>query len=112
MNLEVGLIGVQHAIHPREELLSAMISVENDGTIGCATKSARCSLPLCPVSIRMKKDLHAIAGCDGSDEMSGSNGTSDGSFLVAVGETFTGEESGTTLRELEDDGGFDIPSGL
>jgi hypothetical protein len=46
--------------------------------------------------------------------VSGSNGTSDGSLLLLgrVLQAFTTKEGGTTLRELEDDGGVDVSCGL
>lgn len=44
--------------------------------------------------------------------MSGSDGTSDRSLLLVVGYTLTGEVSGTSLRDLEDDGGLVVASGF
>jgi hypothetical protein len=79
--LEVSLVGVQHTVEPLEELVSTVIGVENDGD--------------------------TVEGSDGSNEVSGSDGSSDGSALVLVVDTLSGEESGSSLRALEDDGGVD-----
>lgn len=56
-------------------------------------------------------DAHAVSGSYCTDEMGGSDGTGDGSLLLVVGEAFSGEESRATLRDLDDDGGFDIAGG-
>jgi hypothetical protein len=55
---------------------------------------------------------HAIDRSNTSDKVSSSNGTSDRCLLLVVCYTFTGKVSGTTLGQLKDDGGVDIPSGL
>ena len=44
--------------------------------------------------------------------MSGSDGTSDGSLLLVVCDTLSGEVSSSSLRNLEDDGGLVVTSGL
>lgn len=59
--LEVGLIGVEHAIEPGEELLGAVVGVKDDG--------------------------NAVGGGDGSNEVGGSDGASNGSGLVSVAHT-------------------------
>lgn len=84
--LEVSLVGLEHAVEPGEELLGAVVRVEDDGD--------------------------TIVGGDGSDEVGGSGGSGDGGLLVAVGETLSTEESGTTLGDLEDDGGLDVSGSL
>ena len=61
---------------------------------------------------KLKFHSHAVDRSNASDEVSSGNGTSDGSLLLVVGNTFTGKVGGTTLRDLKDDGGVDIPSGL
>jgi hypothetical protein len=76
--LEVLLVGGEHAVEPGEELLGAVVGVEDDGD--------------------------TIGGGDGADVVSGSDGTGDGRLLLVVLDTLTGEEGGTTLRDLEDDG--------
>jgi hypothetical protein len=55
---------------------------------------------------------HAIDRSNASDKVSSSDGTSNGSLLLVVCYTFTGKVGGTTLGNLEDDGGVDVPSGL
>lgn len=44
--------------------------------------------------------------------MSASDGTSDGSLLVLVVDTLTGEVSGTSLGDLDDDGRLDVSGSL
>lgn len=86
--LEVGLIGVQHAVEPRQQLLGAVVRVHDNGdTVG------RGNSP---------------------NEVCGSNGTSDGSLLLlgAVLDTLAGPEGGTALRDLQDDGRVQVPSGF
>lgn len=74
MLLEEGLIGIHHAVEPWEELLGAVVGVEDNGD--------------------------AVGGGDGADVVSGSNGTGDRSLLVLVVDTLTGEVGSTTLRDL------------
>lgn len=68
--LEVGLVGVEHAVQPWQKLLGAVVGVEDDG--------------------------NAVNGCNSADIVGGSDGTSDGSLLVLVVDTLTGEVCGTT----------------
>ena len=100
--LVVSLIGIEHTVHPWQELLGTVVSVENDGTVQSAyllfTIFTNCS--------------HAIDRSNTSDKVSSGNGTSDRCLLLVVCYTFTGKVSGTTLGQLKDDGGVDIPSGL
>jgi hypothetical protein len=57
--LEVGLVGVEHAIEPRQELLGAVVGVEDDG--------------------------NAIDGGERADVVSSGNGASNGGSLAVVG---------------------------
>lgn len=84
--LEPLLIGVKHAIEPWEELLGAVVGVKDDWDAVCWSNSA--------------------------DVVCSSNGTSDGGLLVAVLDTLTGEVSGTTLGNLEDDWGLGVTGSL
>lgn len=59
-----------------------------------------------------KSHIHAVMGSNGTDEVGSSDGTGDGSLLVAVLQALTGEESGTTLGNLEDNRGVDVPGSL
>lgn len=59
-----------------------------------------------------KSHIHAVVGSNGTDEVGSSDGTSDGSLLVVVLQALSGEESGTTLRNLEDDRGVDVSGSL
>jgi hypothetical protein len=84
--LEVRLVGIEHAVEPWQELLGAVVRVEDDGD--------------------------TVVRGDGSNVVGSSGRSSDGGLLVAVGKTLTTEESGSSLRELEDDRGVDVPGGL
>lgn len=59
VSLEVGLVGIHHAIQPRQELLGAVICVENNGD--------------------------AVCGGNGPDVVGSSNATSNAGLLLAVG---------------------------
>ena len=59
--LEVGLIGVQKAIEPREELLGAVVGV--------------------------KDDRDAVGGGNAADVVSSGNTTGDGSGLAVIADT-------------------------
>jgi hypothetical protein len=67
--LEVGLVGIHHAVQPGEELLGAVICVENNGDAVCRS--------------------------NGSDVVGGSNATSNASLLVGVAYALAGEVGGT-----------------
>jgi hypothetical protein len=56
--LEVGLIGVEHAVEPREQLLGAVVSVKDNGD--------------------------AVGGCYRADIVGGGNGAGNGGLLVLV----------------------------
>lgn len=60
----------------------------------------------------LQNDGNAVGGGDGTDVVSSRNSTGDGGGLVLVVYTLAGEESGTTLRGLEDDGALLIASSL
>jgi hypothetical protein len=76
------LIRVEHSVEPWEQLLGAVVGMENDGD--------------------------AICRGDGADVVSSRNSTSDGSLLVLVVNALAAEVGSTTLRELEDDGSFGV----
>ena len=102
--LEVSLIGIEHTIEPREELLGAVVGVEDDRDAVCGSKRAN------------------VVGS--------SDGAGNGSALVTVGNTLSscqsdvngkkicwgtylsGEVGSTTLGELKDDGGLSIAGSL
>lgn len=79
--LEVGLISVEAAIEPRKELLGAVVGVEDDGD--------------------------SVEAGDGVDVLGTSDSTLDGGVLVLALDALTAEEGGTTVGELDDDGGVD-----
>ena len=86
VDLEVGLVGVDHAIEPGKELLGAVVGVKDDGdTVGRG---------------------------DGTDVVGTGNGTGNGGLLVGVGDTLTGEVGSTTVGHLEDDGRLGIAGSL
>ena len=60
MLTEIGLISIEHAVEPWEELLSAMVSVEDD--------------------------WNAICGSNGTDVVSSSNSALDGGELAVIGD--------------------------
>lgn len=64
--LEVSLVGIEHAIEPRKELLGAVVGVKDDGD--------------------------TVGGSQGADVVSTSDGTGDGSGLVTVGNTLMKEK--------------------
>lgn len=64
------------------------------------------------ISLSKREYAHAVGGSDGADKVGSSSGTSDGSLLLVVGETFTGKEGCTTLRDLQDDGRVDFAGSL
>jgi len=84
--LVVSLIGIEHTVEPGKELLGAVVGVENDGD--------------------------AVGRGDSTDVVSGGDGTSDGSLLLVVSDTLSGEVSSSSLRDLEDDRGLVVTSGL
>jgi hypothetical protein len=86
VKLEVSLIGLEHTIQPREELLGAVIGVEDDGDV--------------------------VGGGHATDVVGSGNGTSNGGLLAFVAHTLTGEESGTTLGDLQDNGAVLVTSSL
>jgi hypothetical protein len=59
--------------------------------------------------IRVEHDGNAIDGSDGSDVESGGFGAGDGCLLFIVGKTFACKVSAAALRNLKDDGRFDVP---
>jgi hypothetical protein len=68
--LEVGLVGIEHAVQPWQKLLGAVVGVKDDGD--------------------------AVDGCNSTNVVGGSDGTSDGGLLVLVVHALTGEVRGTT----------------
>ena len=105
VGLEVSLISVQETIQPWKELLGAVISVEDNWDTVCWS--------------------------NGTDVVSSSDTSSNGSLLLAIGNTLfrnmsamasdptpnvciylSGEVSSTTLRHLQDDGRLSIAGSL
>jgi hypothetical protein len=86
VELEVSLIGIEETVQPREELLGAVVGVEDDGD--------------------------TVGGGHATDVVGSGDTTSDGGSLVAVGNTLTGEESSTTLGELQDNGALLVTGSL
>jgi hypothetical protein len=86
VELEVALVLVEHAIEPGQELLGAVVGVKDDGD--------------------------AVDGSNTADVVGSGNGAGNGGSLAIVAHTLTGEESGTTLRNLQDDGAVLVASSL
>ena len=86
--LEVGLVGIEHSIEPRQELLGAVVRVENDGD--------------------------SVGGSDSSDESGSGNGTSNRGLLLVgvVLDTLSGPKGSTSLGDLEDNRGLGVTSSL
>ena len=82
MLLEPLLIGVKHAIEPRQKFLGAVVGMQDHG--------------------------NTVRRCNRADVVCCGDGASNGRFLVLVLDTLATEVRGTTLAELEDDGGFGI----
>lgn len=68
MEFEVCFICIQHAIEPREKLLCAMVGVEND--------------------------RDSVRGSDGSNVVSGGNGTGDRGLLLVILDTLEAGQLG------------------
>ena len=71
--LEVGLVSVEHAVQPGQELLGAVVGVQDDGD--------------------------AVCGSDGTDVVSGGNSAGNGGLLVLVVDALTGEVGGTITSQ-------------
>ena len=78
-HLEIRLIGFQHSIEPIKQLLGTVVTV--------------------------KDDRDAVVLGHQPDVLSSSNGAKDSSLLLFILDALTGKESGTTVAELNDDGG-------
>lgn len=86
VELEVALVLIEHAVEPGQELLGAVVGVENDGD--------------------------AVDGGNAADVVGSGNGASNGGRLAVVAHTLTGEESGTTLGDLQNDGALLVAGSL
>lgn len=86
MELEVALILIEHAIEPRQELLGAVVGVEDDGD--------------------------AVDGGNAADVVGSGDGAGNGGGLAVVAHALTGVEGGTTLRDLQNDGALLVAGGL
>lgn len=84
--LEVLLVGSEHAIEPREQLLGTVVRVQNDGD--------------------------TVRRSNRADVLGSSDSTSDRSLLLVVGQALAGEVRRTTLRELQDNGRFRVAGSL
>lgn len=78
VGLEELLVLVEHAVQPWEQLLGAVICVEDD--------------------------WNAVGRSDGADVVCSGNGTSNGRFLVLVAHALAGKVGSSALGHLEDDG--------
>ena len=78
MFLEVRLVGIQHPVKPRQQLLRTVV--------------------------RMQHHRDSIASRNRANEVSRCYGAGDRGFLLAVREAFACKVGGAALRDLEDDG--------
>ncbi len=96
-------VGGEHAVEPREELLGAVVRVEDDRADSAGNKSAEaCDWRRCAGNV------HSVGLCDGADVVDSSDGTGDGGLLLVVCEAIACEEGGAALGDLYDDGGLDV----
>lgn len=86
VELEVALILIQQTIEPREELLSAVIGVEDD--------------------------RDAVDGSNAADVVSGSDTTGNGGLLAVIADTLSSKVGSTTLGELQNDRAVLITGGF
>ena len=86
VELEVALILIEETVEPGEKLLGAVVGVEDDGD--------------------------TVGGGDAADVVGSGDTTGDGGVLAIVADTLTGEESSTTVGDLEDDGGLVVTGSL
>ena len=86
VQLEEAFVLVQQSIQPREELLGAVVGVQDDGD--------------------------TVGGGNAADEMGTSNATGDGRLLAIVTDALAGEVSSTALGQLQNDGAVLIAGSL
>ena len=86
VDLEIVLVGIEQTVQPGEELLGAVVGVQDDG--------------------------NAVGRGDATDVVGGRNTTGNGGVLAVVADALTGEVGGTTVGDLEDDGAFLVAGGL
>lgn len=84
--LEVALVLVEQTVEPGQELLGAVVGVQDDGD--------------------------TVLRSDAADEVGGGDTTTDGGLLAIVADALAGEVGGTTVGELEDDGALLVTSRL
>jgi hypothetical protein len=84
--LEVALVLGEQAVEPREQLLSAMVGVQDDGD--------------------------AVDRGDAADEVGRGNATGNGGLLAVVADALAGKEGTATLGQLQDDGALLVPGSL
>lgn len=82
----VCFIGFEHTVKPLQELLGAVIRVEDD--------------------------RNAVRGGDGTDKVRGGDRAGNRSLLILVVETLTAEEGATALRDLYDYWRLDVAGSL
>lgn len=105
--LEVLLIGIQKTIQPWEELLGAVISVENLANYLVSMVFLQVQKPYAQVTaaqIGSTYNWDAICRSNSTDVLSTSDSTSNRGLLILVCNTLSGEVCSTTLGHLEDDG--------
>lgn len=71
----------------------------------------RAGVSYCSIMNEGKRDLHAVGFCDGADVVRSGDGTCDRCLLLIVREALACKVGAASLRNLEDDWGFDVPMG-
>lgn len=117
----------ERTIEPGEELVGAVVGVHDHGAEGLLRErlgQLTTSLKFRELDLRgSRKEIpgafgervvhsHSVGGGDRTDVVGGSDGTSDGSLLLVVLEALATEEGGSTLGDLEDDGGLGVAGTL
>lgn len=86
VDLVVSLVGIEHAVEPREELLGAVVGVEDN--------------------------WDTVERGDGAYVVGKSDRAGDRGLLLVVWKTLTSEEGTTAVGNLENDWGFDVACSL
>jgi hypothetical protein len=97
---KVRLVSLQHPVEPRKELVGTVVAVQNNR----AEKDG--------ISVTSGADgchLHAVRLGHSADMMGCGNCARNRSLLLIVGKTFASEVCATSLRNLNNNGGFNVP---
>lgn len=96
--LVIRLIGFKHAVKPGEQLLGAMVRMQDYRPAGRETAE----------HIVNSEHSHSIGFRDSANVVSSSDCTGDGCLLLIVRKTLAGEVRRATLRDLKNNRRFDV----